>query len=54
MIHSSKVFEGVEVTRELNTVSKAATTSGQGYELPQTESHMLSHVGYITALAVTP
>ena len=54
VIYSSQVIEGVEVTRELKTVSKSAATSSQGQELPQAESHMLSHVDYITALAVTP
>ena len=54
VLYSSQVIEGVEVTRELKTVPKTAAGSGQVYEMPRAESHMLSHVDYITALAVTP
>ena len=48
---SAQVIEGVDVLREL----RAATRSGgASSESPQNDSHIISHVDYITTLAIMP
>lgn len=51
---SSQVIEGVEVTRELTTAIKSTASTSQSLEPPHSESHMINHVDYITALTVIP
>ena len=48
---SAQVIEGVDVLREL----RAATRSGgASSESPQNDSHIISHIDYITSLAIMP
>ena len=51
---SSQVIEGVDVLRELKTASRI-NPAGIGSDSQQTtESHVTSHVDFITSLAVMP
>ena len=54
--YSSQVIEGVEVLRELKSVSRSSVSSIQGPipEPSDSNSHIQSHVDYITSLAVIP
>ncbi len=56
IISSSQVIEGVEVLRELKSVSRSSVSSSHG-PIPdnsESDSQIQSHVDYITSLAVIP
>ena len=54
MIISSQVIEGMEVLRELKSVTRSSATSiaSPSSESSHTNSPMYSHVDYVTSLAV--